>query len=64
MADQTGPAGGLDEVARILALGVLRLRAREVPKSSRISGLRENFLDFVARPSLSEGEPRSPGEAP
>lgn len=58
------PAELLDEVARILALGILRLRAQKARKSSRIRGLAENSLDFGARPSVSGVETGSTGEAP
>ena len=49
------PAERLDEVARLLALGFLRLRARRASeKSNDPNHLREFGLDFAAERSVSD----------
>jgi hypothetical protein len=49
------PAERLDEVARLLALGYLRLRARRRVKKSMIrTRLREFGLDFGAEGSVGD----------
>jgi hypothetical protein len=49
------PAERLDEVARLLALGYLRLRARRnAEKSKEPNHLREFGLDFAAEGSVSD----------
>ena len=47
----------LDEVARILALGILRLRARR-KKPNEPNHLREFRLDFSAEQSVCRHEPK------
>jgi hypothetical protein len=52
-ADQLSPAERLDEVARLLALGYLRLRARrQAEKANEPNHLREFGLDFGAEGSV------------
>lgn len=51
----------LDEVARILALGVLRLQARQ-RKTNELNHLREFRLDFPHRKSVHGLEPADSGE--
>ena len=49
------PAERLDEVARLLALGFLRLRARRnAEKSNEPNHLRSFGLDFAAEGSVSD----------
>jgi hypothetical protein len=49
------PAERLDEVARLLALGYLRLRAhRQANKANDPNHLREFGLDFAAERSVSD----------
>jgi hypothetical protein len=49
------PAERLDEVARLLALGFLRLRARRnAEKANEPNHLREFGLDFAAERSVSD----------
>jgi hypothetical protein len=49
------PAERLDEVARLLALGFLRLRARRrQEKANEPNHLREFGLDFAAERSVSD----------
>jgi hypothetical protein len=49
------PTERLDEVARLLALGILRLRARRASeKSNDPNHLREFGLDFAAERSVSD----------
>ncbi len=49
------PAERLDEVARLLALGFLRLRARrQAEKANDQNHLREFGLDFAAERSVSD----------
>jgi hypothetical protein len=49
------PAQRLDEVARLLALGILRLRARrEAEKTNDPNQLREFGLDFGGERSVSD----------
>ena len=50
----------LAELAEILALGLLRLRARDSVRESR--DLREFPLDFAARPSVHGRPKRSTGD--
>lgn len=53
----------LDEVARILALGIVRLQARHVAKNpNNPNHLREFGLDFSAEQSVSGREPADSGE--
>ena len=52
-----GPAERLAELAEILALGLLRLRARDSVRKS--SELGEFPLDFAARPRV-HGRPKRP----
>ena len=48
------PSDRLDEVAKILALGIRRLLAREVAEKARKrSGLAETDLDFAGPESVS-----------
>ena len=52
-ADQLSPAERLNEIARILALGLIRLR---LPKSSRVSAdRRESSLDYPPHRSVRDG---------
>ncbi len=61
--DPFSPAERLDEVARILALGVLRLRSRHAQKNhNNLNYLREFGLDFSAEESVSGLEPAESGE--
>jgi hypothetical protein len=54
-ADQLPPAERLDEVARLLALGYLRLRARRrQEKASEPNHLREFGLDFGGEGSVCD----------
>lgn len=63
--DPASAAERLDEVARILALGILRLRARRQGRNpSQINGLREFPLDFPGGQSVSGGKPGETGEGP
>jgi hypothetical protein len=49
------PAQRLDEVARLLALGILRLRARRAAeKANDLSHLRRFGLDFGGERSVSD----------
>jgi len=49
------PSERLDEVARLLALGYLRLRARrQAEKANKPNQLREFGLDFAAEGSVSD----------
>jgi len=49
------PGERLDEVARLLALGYLRLRARQqTEKANRPNHLREFGLDFAAEGSVCD----------
>jgi hypothetical protein len=53
--DQLTPAQRLDEVARLLALGILRLRARRMAeKANDPNHLREFGLDFGGEGSVSD----------
>ena len=53
--DRLSPAQRLDEVARLLALGILRLRARrEAEKANDPNHLREFALDFAAEGSVGD----------
>ena len=53
--DRMSPAERLDEVARLLALGFLRLRARrEAEKANDPNHLREFGLDFAAEGSVCD----------
>jgi hypothetical protein len=54
-SDQMSPTERLDEVARLLALGYLRLRARrQAKKSNEPNHLREFELDFAAEGSVCD----------
>jgi hypothetical protein len=54
-ADQLSPTERLDEVARLLALGLLRLRARrQSEKATYPNHLREFGLDFAAEGSVGD----------
>jgi hypothetical protein len=54
-ADQLSSAERLDEVARLLALGFLRLRARrQLEKTNDPNHLSEFGLDFCAEGSVSD----------
>ena len=52
----------LDEVARILALGILRLRARR-QNSNDPNPLRQFGVDFACEQSVCRREPVEKGEA-
>jgi hypothetical protein len=53
--DLMTPSDRLDEVARLLALGFLRLRARrQAEKSNKPNHLREFGLDFAAERSVCD----------
>ena len=53
--DRMTPDERLDEVARLLALGFLRLRARrQAEKSNEPNQLREFGLDFAAEGSVCD----------
>ena len=55
----------LDEVARLLALGFLRLRARrQAEKGNRPNHLREFGLDFTAEGSGSDTDAHADRERP
>jgi hypothetical protein len=55
-----GPAERLDEVARLLALGFLRLRARrQAEKVNDPNHLREFGLDFAAEGSVCDTDVRA-----
>jgi hypothetical protein len=54
-SDRLTPAERLDEVARLLALGFLRLRARrQAEKANEPNHLREFGLDFAAGGSVCD----------
>ena len=54
-SDQLSSAERLDEVARLLALGFLRLRARrQAEKANEPNRLREFGLDFAAEGSVCD----------
>jgi hypothetical protein len=54
-SDHLTPVERLDEVARLLALGFLRLRARrQAEKASNHNHLREFGLDFRGEGSVSD----------
>jgi hypothetical protein len=58
-ADQLSPADRLDEVARLLALGYLRLRARRrAEKTSEPNRLRGFGLDFRGEGSVMDTDAR------
>jgi hypothetical protein len=53
--DLMSPTGRLDEVARLLALGYLRLRARrQAEKANEPKQLSEFGLDFAGEGSVSD----------
>ena len=53
--DRMSPAERLDEVARLLALGFLRLRTRrQAEKANEPNHLREFGLDFAAEGSVCD----------
>jgi hypothetical protein len=53
--DPMSPAERLDEVARLLALGFLRLRARrQAKKTNELNHLRAFGLDFSAEGSVCD----------
>ena len=55
----------LDEVARLLALGFLRLRARrQAEKAREPNHLREFGLDFAAERSVSDTDPDAQRKRP
>ena len=55
----------LDEVARLLALGYLRLRARRLEqKANNPNHLREFGLDFAAEGSVGDTDTRADRECP
>jgi hypothetical protein len=59
------PAERLDEVARLLALGFLRLRARrQAEKANDPNHLREFGLDFAAEGSVSDTDARADRDRP
>ena len=59
------PAERLDEVARLLALGFLRLRARrQREKVSHPNHLREFGLDFRGEGSVCDTDTRATRECP
>jgi hypothetical protein len=59
------PTERLDEVARLLALGYLRLRARrQAEKSNDPNHLREFGLDFAAGESVSDTDTQAYRERP
>jgi hypothetical protein len=59
------PAERLDEVARLLALGFLRLRARrEAEKPNDPNQLREFGLDFAAEGSVCDTDAHADRERP
>jgi hypothetical protein len=59
------PTERLDEVARLLALGFLRLRARhQAEKSKEPNHLREFGLDFCAERSVCETDAHADRERP
>lgn len=54
-ADHLSPTDRLDEVARLLALGILRLRARRrAENSNEPNHLRRFGLDFTGERSVSD----------
>ena len=58
--DHLTSAERLDEVARLLALGYLRLRARcQAEKASEPNHLREFGLDFAAERSVCDTDPHA-----
>lgn len=64
-ADHLTPADRLDEVARLLALGILRLRARrEKGEFNRPNHLSEFGLDFPGTPSVSDTDAHAHRERP
>jgi hypothetical protein len=59
------PAERLDEVARLLALGFLRLRARrQREKANDPNDLREFGLDFAAERSVCDTDAHADRESP
>jgi hypothetical protein len=55
LGNRTSPADRLDEVARLLALGYLRLRARrQAEKSNEPNHLSEFGLDFCGERSVCD----------
>ena len=64
-SDRMSPAERLDEVARLLALGYLRLRARRrAEKTNDPNHLREFGLDFVGERSVSDTDAHADRERP
>jgi hypothetical protein len=63
--DLMTPAERLDEVARLLALGFLRLRARrQAEKDNNRNRLREFGLDFAAEESVCDTDTHANRERP
>ena len=59
------PAERLDEVARLLALGFLRLRTRrQAEKANDPNDLREFGLDFAAERSVCDTDAHADRESP
>jgi hypothetical protein len=59
------PSGRLDEVARLLALGYLRLRARrQAEKANNPNHLRNFGLDFAAERSVRDTDAHADRERP
>ena len=64
-SDRMSPAERLDEVARLLALGYLRLRARRQAEiSNHPNHLREFGLDFAAEGSVGDTDAHADRERP
>jgi hypothetical protein len=64
-SDQLSPAERLDEVARLLALGYLRLHARRrAEKASDPNHLRSFGLDFGAEGSVCDTDAHADRERP
>jgi hypothetical protein len=64
-ADQLSSAERLDEVARLLALGYLRLRARrQAEKVNEPNHLRSFGLDFAPERSVSDTDTHADRERP
>jgi hypothetical protein len=65
LSDHITPAERLDEVARLLALGYLRLRARrQAEKANDPNHLREFGLDFRGEGSVSDTDTHADRERP
>jgi len=63
--DLMTPAERLDEVARLMALGYLRLRARrQAENANNPNHLREFGLDFPAERSVSDTDVHADRERP